>query len=420
MKNIFGKIEKYNFWNGQKPALGYERKTYLDKISKYIDNKLIKVLVGQRRSGKSYILRQIIFYLINSKKINPANIFYINKEYLGFDEIRNAVDLERLFLYYKEKLQISGKVYIFLDEVQNIENWQIFVNSYSQDYTSDCELFITGSNSKLLSGELATLLSGRYVKFDILPFGFFEYTAYKNVPADKQSFVQYLQDGGLPEMLHFTDDDIKTHYVQSLKDTLILRDIVQRHKVKDIVLLDDLFKYLATNIANPVSINNIIKYFKSLQKKTNYETLSSYINYLKDSFIFHEVERYDLRGKKVLGGVKKYYLNDLAFKNYLYGILPTDIGYNLENIVYLQLLRMGYKVKTGKKENAEIDFIAEKDNTKCYVQVSYLLESQKTIKREFGNLETIKDHYEKIVISMDDIKLTNYKGIKHLRPWELK
>lgn len=419
MENIFKKMEQYNFWKGNLPNLGYERKLYIHKILKYIDNKLIKVLIGQRRVGKSFLLRQIINHLITNLNINPKNIFYINKEYLGFDEIRNANDIEKLFLYYKKKMKVSGKVYIFLDEVQNIENWQNFVNSFSQDYTNEYELFITGSNSKLLSGELATLLSGRYVKFEILPFGFSEYADFKKLPTNKDNFIAYLQTGGLPEMFHFIDNEVKSHYIQSLKDTIILRDIVQRYKIKDIVLLDSLFKYLATNIGNLTSLNNIVKYFKSVQKKTNYETLSTYVAYLKDTFVIHEVERYDLRGKKVLAGVKKYYLNDLAFKNYLFGILPSDIGYNLENIVYLQLLRMGYTVNVGKKDKKEIDFVAQKDNTTRYIQVSYLLSSQKTIEREFGNLASIKDHYEKIVISMDDIKLTNYKGIKHLRPWEL-
>ena len=419
MKTVFDKIKKYNNWDGSTFNIGYERKTYIDRIIKYIDIKLIKVLVGQRRVGKSYILRQIINFLISYKKVNPKNIFYLNKEFLGFDEIKSAADLEVLFNYYKKELKIKGKVYIFLDEVQNIVNWETFVNSYSQDFTNEYELFVTGSNSKLLSGELASLLSGRYVQFEIFPFSFFEYSDFKNIPINKESFLTYMQAGGLPEMFNFDDEEIQRHYIQSLRSTIILRDIVQRNKIKDIALLDDVFKFIAVNIGSLTSLSNIVKYFKNHQKKTNYETLSSYVGYLKDTFIIHEAERYNLRGKQVLGGVRKYYLNDLSFKNYLFGFLPSDIGYNLENYVYIQLKRLGYNVSVGVINSGEIDFVAQKSEKTLYIQVAYLLTDEKTIKREFGNLLSIKDNHEKIVISLDDIKLSDYEGIKHLRPWEL-
>ena len=419
MKTVFEKIKKFNNWDGSTFNIGYERKTYIERIVKYIDNKLIKVLTGQRRVGKSYILRQIINYLINHKKVNPQNIFYLNKEFIGFDEIKSAADLENLFNYYKKELNVKGKIYIFLDEVQNIVNWETFVNSYSQDFTNEYELFITGSNSKLLSGELASLLSGRYVQFEIFPFSFFEYSDFKHIPINKESFLTYMQEGGLPEMFNFDDEEIQRHYIQSLRSTIILRDIVQRNKIKDIALLDDIFKFIAVNIGSLTSLSNIVKYFKNHQKKTNYETLSSYVGYLRDTFIIHEAERYNLRGKQVLGGVRKYYLNDLSFKNYLFGFLPTEIGYNLENYVYMQLKRLGYNVSVGVINTGEIDFIAQMPEKTLYIQVAYLLTDKKTIEREFGNLLAIKDNHEKIVISLDDIKLSDYDGIKHLRPWEL-
>ncbi len=419
MKSVFNKIAKYNFWEGKMPPIGYLRTIYLEKISRYINNKLVKVIAGQRRVGKSYILRQIINHLINNKKVNPKNIFYLNKEFLAFDEIKNHKDLDKLFEYYKKELKVKGKIYIFLDEVQNIENWETFVNSYAQDFTNNYELFITGSNSKLLSGELASLLSGRYIQFEIFPFSFVEYSNYKNLKIEKETFLSYLQTGGLPEMFNFNDEEIERHYIQSLRNTIILRDIVQRNKIKDISLLDDIFKFIAVNIGNLTSLNGIVKYFKNMQKKTNYETLSSYISYLKDSYIIHEAERFDLRGKKVLGGVRKYYLNDLAFKNYLFGILPSDIGYNLENYVFIQLKRMGYNVSVVVLGNKEIDFMAQKSNKTIYIQVAYLLTDKNTIDREFGNLLEIKDNHEKIVISLDEIRLSDYEGIKHIRPWEL-
>ncbi len=420
MNHIFEKIRKYNIWDGQSLQIGYERNNYLEKITEYIDTRLVKVLVGQRRVGKSYILRQIISFLTEHKKVDPQNIFFINKEYTAFDDIKTATDLENLFSYYKEHYQINGKIYIFLDEVQNIGNWESFVNSYSQDFTQEFELFITGSNSNLLSGELATLLSGRYIEFEILPFSFFEFTGIKNLPAKKESFLTYLQTGGLPEMFHFNSEELNRNYSESLKNTVILRDIVGRHKIKDIQLLEDLFKFLAVNIGNLTSISSIVNYFKSKQKKTNYETISTYIGYLKDTFIFHRAERYNLRGKQTLGGECKYYLNDLAFKNFLFGFYPSDIGYNLENYVFTQLKRMGYKVSVGILNNLEIDFVAQKSEKTIYVQVCYLLSSQKVIDREFGNLLLIKDNHEKFVVSLDDLEFSNYEGIKHLHPWELR
>lgn len=419
MKDTFEKIKKYNPWGEQSINAGYERETYINRISAYINNKLVKVLVGQRRVGKSYIFRQIIHFLINKKNINPTNIFFVNKEFIGFDAIKTATDLDNLFNYYRSELRVEGKVYIFLDEVQNIDNWETFVNSYSQDYTNDYELFITGSNSKLLSGELASLLSGRYIQFEIFPFSLSEFCGYKNLQINRENFLSYLKSGGLPEMFSFNDEEIERHYVQSLRNTIILRDIVQRNKIKDVALLDDIFKFIAVNTGNLTSLTGIVKYFKSHQKKTNYETLATYVNYLKDTFIIHEAERLNLRGKQVLGGVRKYYLNDLSFKNYLFGVFPSDIGYNLENYVYIQLKRMGYEISVGVLGSQEIDFVAQKADKVIYIQVAYLLNSQKTIEREFGNLLAIKDNHEKIVISLDDIKLSDYKGIKHIRPWEL-
>ena len=420
MEQSFEKIKKYNIWDGKSLNAGYTRKEYLNKISGYVGNRLIKVLVGQRRSGKSYLLRQVIHFLTTEKKIQPGNIFYLNKEYTAFNEVKTASDLEGLFEMYIKQVLPTGKVYIFLDEVQNIDRWETFVNSYSQDFVNDYELFITGSNSNLLSGELASLLSGRYVEFEIMPFSFFETTGFRNLEVNKETFVNYLKTGGLPELLHIEKEEIQRHYVDSLKNTIILRDIVERHSIKDVSLLEDMFKFLTVNIGNLSSISNIINYFKSKQRKTNYETLSSYIDYLTDTFLLQKAERFNLRGKQILGGECKYYLNDLAFKNFLYGFSPSDIGYNLENYVFLHLKRTGYKVTVGVLNNMEIDFVAQKPDKTLYVQVCYLLSSQKVIEREFGNLLLIKDNHEKMVVSMDDVKFSDQEGIKHVRPWELE
>ena len=355
METLLENIRKYNTWEGLQFDIGFERSSYLDQIKSYIGNKLIKVIVGQRRTGKSYIMRQIMNYLISEHAVNPKNIFYVNKEYTAFDDISAMKNLEELFEYYKFHFGIKGKVYIFIDEVQNISDWEKFVNSYSQDFTSDYELFITGSNSNLLSGELATLLSGRYVEFEILPFSLKEFADYNNEEITKNIFINYLKSGGLPELLNFDNEEIRRHYVEDLRNTIVLRDIVQRNRLKDLFLLEDIFKFIMSNIGNPTSINGIVKYFKSKQKKTNYDTVATYIGYLLDTFIIHEAERYNIRGKQILGGVKKYYLNDLAFKIFTLGYYPSDIGCNLENYVFLQLKRMGYKVSVGILNKNEID-----------------------------------------------------------------
>ncbi|HOX73874.1 MAG TPA: ATP-binding protein [Bacteroidales bacterium] len=419
MENIFEEIRRYNLWDGENLNTGFIRTYYLELISGLTGNKLIKVLVGQRRSGKSYVLRQLINLLITQKKVRPGNIFYVNKEYSAFDDIKSSSDLEALFKFYIDTIKPSGKIYIFLDEVQNIEKWESFVNSYSQDFTREYELFLTGSNSRLLSGELATLLSGRYVEFEIFPFSYFETADLSKQKPSRESFINYITTGGLPELVNISNDESQRYYVESLKNTIILRDIVERHNIKDPTLLEDIFKFMVVNIGNLTSINSIIKYFKSRQKKTNYETLSSYAEYITDTFIMHKAERFNLRGKQILGGECKYYLNDLAFKNYLFGFSPADMGYNLENYVFNQLRRLGYIVNVGVMNNFEIDFVAKKPEKTLYVQVSYLLSSPEVVEREFGNLLRIKDNHEKIVVSLDEVKFSDYQGIKHVHPWEL-
>jgi len=419
METVFNNLSKYNFWNNNSISLGYFRKNYLSKITKYLNNKLVKVLIGQRRTGKSYILRQIINYLINEKNVTPKNVFYLNKEYIGFDLIKNGSQLDELFKFYKQKLDVSGKIYIFLDEIQNIEQWELFVNSYSQDFTSEYEIFITGSNSNLLSGELATYLSGRYVEFSIYPFSYSEYIDIYKLEKNKTSYLQYLNTGGLPELINFHENEISKNYIESLKNTIILRDIISRYSIKDLQLLESIFRFIISNIGNLTSASNIVKYFKSVNKKTNYETVSTYLSYLIESYVIHQVERYDIRGKQTLTGVKKYYINDLSFKNFLLGFTPSDFGYNLENQIFMQLMEKNYKIFTGTIKDLEIDFIAQKNNETIYIQVAYLLANESTINREFGNLQKIDDNFPKIVVSLDDVQFTGYNGIKHYRPWEL-
>jgi predicted AAA+ superfamily ATPase len=390
----------------------------MDKIGQYVGNKLVKVLVGQRRAGKSYILRQIASKLI-SEGVKSENILYINKEYMELATLRSAVELEQLHKAYRETLKPIGKVYVFIDEIQYIDEWERFVNSHSQDFAEPSELFISGSNSNLLSGELATLLSGRYVEFEIFPFSFPEFCGISELEINSESYRKFLQSGALPELFNLPNDEMKQNYVSSIKDTVMLRDIVARYNVKDVKLLDDLFVYLVNTASSLISITNIINFFTSKKRKTNYETLSSYINYLENSFLVHRAERYNIKGKDTISGNSKYYLNDLAYRNYLYAGYSYGIGYLLENAVYLSLRRAGFQVYVGTIKDAEVDFVAIKGERRIYVQVTLQLTEEKTIEREYRSLKLIEDNFDKYVVSMDDYKIPTNEGIEHISAWNL-
>ena len=417
MDELLQAIERFNFWNNPEFKSGFSRTFYLDKISKYQNNSLVKVLVGQRRSGKSYILRQIAEQLIRSG-VSPKNILFINKEFLEFDAIQDYKDLDQLIRHYKAKLKPKGKVYLFIDEIQNIRQWERLVNSYSQDYTESYELFISGSNSKMLSGELSSLLSGRYISFEIFPFSYAEYLGVLNLERGKASFIEYLQTGGLPELFHLPDEESKRHYVSAIKDTVLLRDIIQRQAIKDPKLLEDLFIYLINTSSNLLSINNIANYFKSQGRKTSFDTISNYIGFIEDSFLVHHSERFDIRGKETIAGNAKYYSNDQAYRNYLFGGYGHGTGYQLENIIFIELKRQGFKVYTGVLPQKEVDFVAQRAERVMYVQCAYLLADEATIKREYSALNAISDHYEKWVLSLDDISFPVQNGIRHVQAWQ--
>lgn len=418
MIEIINSIRKYNFWDSNPIDLGFPRTFYMDKIGQYVGNKLVKVLVGQRRAGKSYILRQIASKLI-SEGVKSENILYINKEYMELATLRSAVELEQLHKAYRETLKPIGKVYVFIDEIQYIDEWERFVNSHSQDFAEPSELFISGSNSNLLSGELATLLSGRYVEFEIFPFSFPEFCGISELEINSESYRKFLQSGALPELFNLPNDEMKQNYVSSIKDTVMLRDIVARYNVKDVKLLDDLFVYLVNTASSLISITNIINFFASKKRKTNYETLSSYVNYLENSFLVHRAERYNIKGKDTISGNSKYYLNDLAYRNYLYAGYSYGIGYLLENAVYLSLRRAGFQVYVGTIKDAEVDFVAIKGERRIYVQVTLQLTEEKTIEREYRSLKLIEDNFDKYVVSMDDYKIPTNEGIEHISAWNL-
>lgn len=413
-------LEKYNLWGGNKYQLGLERKSYTDKIGTFVGNSLIKVLIGQRRVGKSYILKQVAAALVSDRGVNPANVLYINKEYLEFDFIEDYKELENLYRTYRERLKPKGKVYLFFDEIQNVDGWEKFVNSHSQDFVEECELFISGSNSKMLSSELATLLSGRYVEFHIFPYSYSEYLQLMQQDSGRTSYLAYLQRGGLPELYNLPTVESQKQYVGSVKDTILLRDIVKRKPIRDVRLLDDIFIYLVNNASTLLSIQNIINFFKSKNRKVSYDTLSNYLGYIEEAFLTYKTERYNIREKDVIAGNCKYYLNDLSFKNFLYPGFAYGVGYLLENAVYLELRRLGYSVYIGSFRDKEVDFVAMKDDRVIYLQATYMLETEQTIEREYASLLAISDNYEKYVVSLDEVQLPSREGIRHIQAWNLK
>ena len=409
-------LKKYNFWDNNIIDLGYLRTSYTGKITDYIGNRLIKVLVGQRRAGKSFILRQIVKHLI-AKGISPNNTLIINKEFSDFDFLSSYKELDDLIKLYKTHLNRNGKIYIFIDEIQNISGWERLVNSYSQDYVDNYELFISGSNSKMLSNELATLLSGRYVKFEIFPFSYNEYLGITERPKSKQTYIEYLESGGLPELFMLSKQETKRNYVSAIKDTVLLRDIIQRHNIREPRLLEDIFVYLVNNASNLISVSNIFKYYKGLGRKISYDIIANYISYIEDAFLIHRCERFNIRGKEIIAGNVKFYANDLSFKNYLYPGYGYGFGYLVENLIYLELRRAGYEVYTGTIKDKEVDFVASKSDRVIYVQCAYLLAEPETIVREYTSLEAISDNYEKYIVTLDDLTFPSNKGIRHIQAW---
>ena len=418
MDEKFNKIAKFNFWGDKIFDLGFLRSGYTNKIADFTGNRLIKVLVGQRRTGKSYILRQVAKNLIDNG-LPSENTLFINKEFTDFDFLNDYKALDEFIKLYKSELKPEGRIYIFIDEIQNIEGWERVVNSYSQNYTENFEFFVSGSNSKMISTELASLLSGRYITFNIFPFSYTEFLGITKSELSKTSYLEYMSTGGLPELFAIPKPETRRNYVAAIKDTVMLRDIIQRQNIREPGLLEDIFVYLINNASNLISVSNVFNYFKSLGRKTSYDIISNYIGYLQDSFLVHRCERYDIRGKQTIAGNVKFYANDLAYKNYLYPGFGYGFGYMLENLLYLEIRRAGYEVYTGNIRNKEVDFIAKKADKTIYIQCAYLLAEPETIEREYGAMEVIDDNYEKYVVTLDDLIMPSNKGIKHVQAWNL-
>ena len=415
---MIDKISRFNFWQGQVPAIGYLRKGYVERLIKTMNNSLVKVFTGQRRSGKSYLLRMLLKHLLVEQKVRPENILYLNMEMYELEEINDSRKFMALIDQYRKALKPVGKVYLFLDEIQEVEGWEKAVNSLSQDTSAECEMFITGSNAHLLSKELATYLTGRYIPFEVFPYSYGEYCDISGMKRGAESFAGYLKNGGMPETFHLNDNETIRNYLATLLDSILLHDIVRRHKVRDVALLQRLCTFLTDTIGSYFSVNGIVRHLNGSGHKTNVETVSNHIRYLTDAYLFHEVERYDIQGKRILGGERKYYLNDLSFRYYLAPSFDPGLGKYLENALYLHLIRNGYKIYTGRNTSGEVDFVAEKDDERLYCQAAYLLADEQVIDREFRSLLAIPDNHPKFVVSMDQADLGNKEGIRHVQAWE--
>ncbi len=386
------------------------RDKYLEKITPFIDKPVIKVITGLRRCGKSTFAKLLIQEL-QSKKISPKNIVYINKDSLEYDFIANYKDL---YQYVTKKVsKIRGKKYIIVDEVQEIESWEKAITSFFNDSVAD--IYITGSNSRMLSSELATLLTGRYIEFHLNTLTFTEHLKFrgKDRNDEEKEFTNYLKYGGLPgiHQMEFNDEVI-SQYIYAIYSTILLKDVVAKNQIRDVVLLERIVKYIADNCGNITTAKGISNFLKSRRISCSVDTIMNYIQWLIDSYIIYKVLRYDIKGKKQLELYEKYYLGDIGFIFSILGNKFDDISGKLENIVFLELISRGYKVSIGKLYDKEVDFIAVKSERKIYFQVAYMLSDEKVIEREFGVFNSIKDNYTKIVLSLDKFFLGEKDGVK--------
>ena len=390
-----------------------KRERYMSQIRPFFGNELIKVMTGIRRSGKSVMLELIKAELVESG-VDPANFISINFEDMRYVNLLNAHALHNHVLERAE--QMNGKVYMFFDEIQEVQDWERSINSFR--VALDCDIYITGSNAKLLSGELSTYLAGRYVEFVIYPFSYDEfmelYRAIEPNATDSQCFQKYLISGGMPYLANLRYLDAPSRqYLTDLFNSVQLKDIVKRNKVRDVDLLERIIAYVMANVGTTFSARSLVKFFRNDHRTVATETILNYLKFCADAFLLFQVKRQDLQGKQILATNEKYYIADHGIREAVYGGNMRDINLILENIVYLELLRRGYDVTVGKVGEKEIDFVCELRGQKLYIQVTYLLASTETISREFGVYDCIRDNFPKYVVSLDEFNMSR-DGIKHM------
>lgn len=384
----------------------------MKRIRPFINTELIKVFTGIRRSGKSVML-ELVKNELKKSGVSDKNFLCINFEQFSNSELLDAKILHKRIVEFQKSA--DGKIYLFFDEIQEVDGWEKCINSCRVDF--DCDIYITGSNAKLLSGELATYLADRYVEFVIYPFSFAEFlemNRQKNSQIDKSvCFTAFLKTGGMPFLANFLgDDSAKNQYLMDIYNSVVLKDVVKRNNIRDVDTLERIIAYAFSNIGHIFSATSLSKYFKSEKRNISHDTILNYLKFCTDAFLIYKISRYDLEGKKVLTVNEKYYCADHGLREAVFGKNTQNIDQILENIVCLELLRRNFKVFVGKKDESEIDFIAERNGVKIYVQVAYLLASEETVRREFSVYDSIKDNFPKYVVSMDEFDFSR-NGIIH-------
>ena len=384
----------------------------MKRIRPFINTELIKVFTGIRRSGKSVML-ELVKNELKKSGVSDKNFLCINFEQFSNSELLDAKILHKRIVEFQKSA--DGKIYLFFDEIQEVDGWEKCINSCRVDF--DCDIYITGSNAKLLSGELATYLAGRYVEFVIYPFSFAEFlemNRQKNSQIDKTAcFTAFLKTGGMPFLANFLgDDSAKNQYLMDIYNSVVLKDVVKRNNIRDVDTLERIIAYAFSNIGHIFSATSLSKYFKSEKRNISHDTILNYLKFCADAFLIYKISRYDLEGKKVLTVNEKYYCADHGLREAVFGKNTQNIDQILENIVCLELLRRNFKVFVGKKDESEIDFIAERNGVKIYVQVAYLLASEEMVRREFSVYDSIKDNFPKYVVSMDEFDFSR-NGIIH-------
>ena len=389
------------------------RETYMEKLRGFIDQtELVKILTGLRRSGKSVML-ELLREELKEKGVSPDNMIAINFEDMSFDHLKDAKVLHD---YLKSQMDaVTGRPYLFLDELQEVDDWETCINSLRVN--SDADIYITGSNSKMLAGEFSTKLSGRYIQIQVYPFSFREFCTaiHEKSPkaSDAELFRKYLKQGGMPFLINanLNERDSK-QYLKDLHASVVIKDIVKRNKIRDVDLLERIIGYVMANISKTFSSNSISAYFKSENRTVAPETILNYLNFCEEAYLFGRVKRQEIPGKKMLQVNEKYYVADHGLRQAVYGYNERDIELVLENMVCLELWRRGYEVTVGRVDEKEIDFVGVKGEKRIYIQVCYLLAADETIKREFDIYYEVKDNFPKYVVSMDELDMSR-DGIQH-------
>lgn len=389
-----------------------KREMYMKRIRPFIGTEIIKVVTGIRRCGKSVMLDLIKEELVESG-ISAMQFISINFEDFSYAHLQTAKALHEEII--KKAADIPGKVYLFFDEIQEVKDWEKCINSLR--VSLDCDIYITGSNAKLLSGELSTYLGGRYVEFVIYPFSFAEFLElYHSIVPDETvqgCFQKYLRFGGMPYLANLRYEEAASKlYLRDLFNSVELKDVMKRNKIRDVDLLERIISYVIANVGTTFSAASLSKFLKSERRNVASETILNYMKYCRDAYLIYQAKREDLQGKQILASKEKYYIADHGIREAVFGGNMRDINLILENIIYLELLRRDYKVMVGKNGNKEIDFVCDKSGEKLYIQVAYLLASEETVCREFGAYDTIRDNYPKYVLSMDEFNMSR-NGIKH-------